>query len=82
MFGPVATELGWYVGFVTRAYPALRDFAQLRPRITDSLVAARSLEVWNGAVASLLEDADVQYSPDYQPDPEEDSELMPPRTGP
>lgn len=82
VFGPVATELGWYVGFVTRAYPALRDFAPLRPRITDSLVAARSLEVWNGAVAALLEDADVQYSPDYQPDPAEDSGLMPPRTGP
>ena len=77
-FGPVRTDEGWYVGEVLRAFPPRRSFAQVRGSVEQSLVAQRSLSVWDSFVEEQLASAGVRYEPAYEPRPDDDTDPLSP----
>lgn len=69
VFGPVRTDLGWYLGIVEEIYPpqtpTLDDIAeQLRTRIR----IERELEQWRQFLEAAIAEADTDYADDYRPE--------------
>lgn len=79
LFGPLRTELGWYIGEVTSIEEARTSFSDLRADIRASLTVDLTLDLWNTRVLELVDAADVQYAASYEPGP--GTTLVPPVAG-
>lgn len=75
-FGPVKTKHGWNVGLVERVVPGKpAKFDQVEKMLKKSLVAEESMKTWQAWLKDLIQDHDVVYAPDYEP---EDPDAVPP----
>lgn len=70
VFGPVRARGGGYVylGLVRSIRPArVQPFSEVRSELADTLVAARSLGLWQSFLVDELRGAEVTYADEYRP---------------
>jgi peptidyl-prolyl cis-trans isomerase C len=68
VFGPVQTQYGWNVGKVagiTASVPV--DFATIKDTLVSGLEDKEKLDLWNGYLKRLLQQAHVEYADAYRP---------------
>lgn len=69
VFGPVRTQHGWNVGTVLRIVPGdPLAFDDVGDTLVRAITARRQLDAWRAWLGDLLEDADVEYAAEFEPD--------------
>lgn len=67
-FGPVQTEFGWNVGHVLEVVPARPlSYEEAAADLRTAVASERALEAWASWLRAQIQEADVQYAPEYQP---------------
>lgn len=69
VFGPVQTEIGWYVGTIEVVEPPNTPaLDEIRDALRERLQTEAGLERWRTFLTDVIADADVDYADDYLPD--------------
>lgn len=68
LYGPVAGKFGWNVGRVDQVLPAApAQFDQVKDKLRQTVEQEESTRRWQDWLTEQLNDADVKYTPEYQP---------------
>lgn len=68
-FGPVRTDLGWYLGVVDEVFPPRTPtLDEIRDQLRTRIRIERELEQWRQFLERTIADADIDYADDYRPE--------------